>query len=506
MSEVRAEETLSDALREDEDEVPRKLGIAALAYDTAVYGGTRVAVKSLAFLLVPLYAHFLSPSEFGVLELVLATMALIDVFIALPGTLARFFFDKDDRAWRRQVITAYFGIEAVYPAVLVGALMILSGPLAAGVADSSTYATLFVIALTDLYLTNIVDLPMALCRLRRKPITFAFYALSRAVTMVVFSVLFVAVWEYGVKGILLASLASAGVVFVISAREWVRDLVPRVPPTLVREMLEFSWPAILSGVAFYALNFLDRFFVAHYHGTADTGLYGAAFRYSQVVVVGVFAFRMGWSQWHFSWLHTERHPQMVARGANYFFFAIGFLVAVVSLWILPVFHLLMPERFWEATYAVPPLALAAAGTGAFTVFAVSVNVTKRMRLLLPLSLASALLAIGLYFLLIPPYSFLGAAWATAASFAAMTIGMAVICQRIYPVPWEWRRLGLAVGVMVALCFAALALDAWVPFYASLLIRAVLTLAYPVVLVALGFFSRSDLAAMRDRLRLRRRSP
>ena len=96
MSEVRGEETLSDPLREDED-VPRKLGIAALAYDTAIYGGTRVAVKSLAFLLVPLYAHFLSPSEFGVLELVLATMALIDVLIALPGTLARFFFDQDDR-------------------------------------------------------------------------------------------------------------------------------------------------------------------------------------------------------------------------------------------------------------------------------------------------------------------------------------------------------------------------------------------------------------------------
>jgi O-antigen/teichoic acid export membrane protein len=505
MSEVRAEEALSDPLREDEDEVPRKLGISALAYDTAIYGGTRVAVKSLAFLLVPLYAHFLTPSEFGVLELVLATMALIDVFIALPGTLARFFFDKDERAWRRQVVTTYFAIEAAYPAVLVGALMLLSGPLAEGVADSTTYATLFVIALADLYLTNIVDLPLALARLRRKPLTFAFYALSRAMTMVVFSVLFVAVWEYGIKGILLASLVSAGVVFVISAREWVRDLVPRIPPGLVREMLEFSWPTILSGIAFYALNFLDRFFVAHFHGNADTGLYGAAFRYSQVVVVGVFAFRMGWSQWHFSWLHTERHPQMVARGANYYFFAVGFLAALVSLWILPVFHLLMPTRFWEATYAVPPLALAAVGTGAFTVFAVGVNVTKRMRLLLPLSGASAALAVGLYFLLVPPYSFRGAAWATAISFAVMAIGMLVICQRIYPVPWEWRRIGLAVAVTVALCLSALALDAWVPFRASLPARAALTLAYPLVLVALGFFPRGDLAAMRDRVRLHRRS-
>jgi hypothetical protein len=38
-----------------------------------------------------------------------------------------------------------------------------------------------------------------------------------------------------------------------------------------------------------------------------------------------------------------------------------------------------------------------------------------------------------------------------------------------------------------------------PFNASLAVRAVLTLAYPVLLVALGFFPRSDLAAMRDRL-------
>jgi O-antigen/teichoic acid export membrane protein len=381
--------------------------------------------------------------------------------------------------------------------------MLFSGPLAEGVADSTTYATLFIIALADLYLTNIVDLPMALSRLRRKPLTFAFYALSRAVTMVTFSILFVAVWELGIEGILLASLVSAGVVFVVSAREWVRDLVPRIPPGMVREMLEFSWPTILSGSAFYALNFLDRFFVAHFHGTGDTGLYGTAFRYSQVVVVGVFAFRMGWSQWHFSWLHSDRHPQMVARGANYYFFAIGFLVALVSLWILPAFHLLMPARFWDATYAVPPLALAAAATGAFTVFAIGVNVTKRMRLLLPLSAASAALAIGLYFLLIPPFSFQGAAWASATAFAAMATGMVVICQRIYPVPWEWRRLGPAIVVTVALALAALALDAWVPFYPSLLARAALTLAYPLVLVAVGFFPPDDLSAIRERLRLRR---
>jgi len=57
-------------------------------------------------------------------------------------------------------------------------------------------------------------------------------------------------------------------------------------------------------------------------------------------------------------------PEMVARGAAYYFFGIGTLAVLVSLWIQPVFHVIMPERYWVATTSVPPRALAAAGAGA----------------------------------------------------------------------------------------------------------------------------------------------
>ncbi|MGH2995663.1 MAG: oligosaccharide flippase family protein [Gaiellaceae bacterium] len=499
MSELRAEETLRDAQREDE-EPPRRLGIGALAQDTVIYGGTRVLLKSLAFLLVPLYAHYLSPSEFGVLELVLATTALVDVFINLPGALARFYFDRDDPTWRRQVISLYFTIEAVYPAVLVGALMAFSGPLAEGIVGGTTFAAFFLIAFADLYLTNIVDLPMNLCRLRRKPVTFATYSLIRGLTQIAFAVPLVAVWHFGVKGILVASLVSVCVAFVVTLREYVRDLTRQLDWGIGREMIAFAWPTIVSGLAFYALNLVDRFFVRYYHGTADTGLYGTAFRFSQIVVVGVFAFRMGWPQWHYSWLRSERHPEMVARGAAYYFFGIGMLAALVSLWILPVFHVVMPERYWDATTAVPPLALAAAGAGAYTVFVVGLSVTKRMRLIPPLAIAGALVAVALYFLLIPPFSFIGAAWSTATAMWTLALLVLVAGQRIYPIPWDWYRIGLAVGLTVALCLLALALDKWMPIAASLPVRAALLVSYPLVLAALGFFPPEHLARARSSLR------
>ena len=486
------------------DYATQRRGIGALASDAAFYGGVRALLKSLAFLLVPLYAHFLVPGEFGRLELVLATVALVDVLITagMDGVFARFYFDRDDPQWRRQAITLYLVIESVYPALIVFPLVILSAQLSDRVFGVETYAAFFAIALVDIYLTNIVDLPMNLTRLRRERRRFAAYSLTRGLTQIVMSVLLVAVWQFGVKGILIASLSAVCVAFVVTLREYIHDLTRHVDWRVAREMISFAWPGIIGGLAFYGLNLLDRFFVKHYHGVADTGLYGVAARYSQVVVVAVLAFRMGWTPWHYPWLRSGRHPEMVSRGANYYFVATGFLAVVVSAWILPVFHLLMPESYWDATRAVAPLSLAAAATGGYTLFAVGMNVTKRMRLLPPLAVIGAGIAVGLYFLLIPPFSFVGAAWATTAAVTALSLMVLVVSNRIYPVPWDYRRIGGVALLTAALCLASLWVDSQVPIGPSIAVRLAITVAFLLVLLAFGYFSKDDLRAVRSRIRKR----
>jgi O-antigen/teichoic acid export membrane protein len=484
-----------------EEEAPpeRPQGVGALARDALIYGSTRVLVKSLAFILVPIYAHFLAPADFGVLELVLATIAFVDVLITanMDGVLARFYFDREnDTAWRRQIITLYLAIEAAYPALVVGGFIAFADPLSDTIVGASGYASLFVIALATVYLSNIVDLPMVLCRVRRKPVTFAVYSLTRGLVQVVVTVLLVVVWELGVKGILIASLVAVCVAFAVTLREWIRDLTRRVDWRVGQEMVSFAWPGIIGGLAFFGLTLVDRFFVTHYHGLADNGLYGAAYRYSQIVLVAVMAFRLGWTQWHYSWLHSGRHEELVARGANYYFFATGLLAVALTAWILPIFHVLMPERYWAATPALAPLALAAMATGGYTIFAVGFNVTKRMRWVPPITVTAAAVAVGLYFLLVPPFSFLGAAWATATAFVVLCALVVSISQRFYPVPWDWLRIGLAVGLAAGLALVSLAVDEWMRFDLSLPVRLAITVAYPLALVALGFFPPADLAKMR----------
>jgi O-antigen/teichoic acid export membrane protein len=500
VTDVRVEEEGLEERRDDY--ASRRLGIGALASDAVVYGGTRALLKSLSFLLVPLYARFVTPAEFGRLAVVLALVAIVDVLISagMDGVFARFYFDRDEQGWRRQIITLYFLIETIYPAFIVFPLVAYSASLSDRIFGVETYAAFFVIALVDVYLTNIVDLPMNLTRLRRRRKRFVAYSLLRGLTQILFTVLLVAVWHLNVKGILIASLVAVSVAAVVTLREYVFDLTRRVNWRVGLEMIQFAWPGIIGGLAFYALGYLDRFFVRHYHGDADTGLYEIAFRYAQIVVVAVLAFRMGWTPWHYPWLRSGRHGEMVARGAAYYFFVTGFLVVLVSAWILPVFDLLMPDSYLDATPAVAPLALAGLVSGAYTVFAVGLNVTKRMRLIPPLACAGAAIAIGLYFLLIPPFSFIGAAWATVAALCCLAALVLAVSNRIYPVPWDWGRIGLAFGLTVGAVLLSLGVDSWLSLGVSIPVRLGLTLAYPLLLYALGFFPPSDLAAARSRFR------
>jgi hypothetical protein len=75
----------------------------------------------------------------------------------------------------------------------------------------------------------------------------------------------------------------------------------------------------------------------------------------------------------------------------------------------------------------------------------------------------------------------GAAISMIAAYFALFVGMTLYAQRVFPVPYQWRRIVTCVGVAVGLTVAARA--AHLPFAPSLL----LVLAYPIALALLRFY-------------------
>jgi O-antigen/teichoic acid export membrane protein len=93
-------------------------------------------------------------------------------------------------------------------------------------------------------------------------------------------------------------------------------------------------------------------------------------------------------------------------------------------------------------------------------------------------------------ILIPPYGMMGAAIATLAAYVVLFGGMTLNAQHVYPVPYQWRRVATLTAAAVGLTVLGKLLDVPLPGAIAL------ALAYPVVLLGLGFYLPAERARLR----------
>jgi peptidoglycan biosynthesis protein MviN/MurJ (putative lipid II flippase) len=127
--------------------------------------------------------------------------------------------------------------------------------------------------------------------------------------------------------------------------------------------------------------------------------------------------------------------------------------------------------------------------------------TGRTERSFPATVAGMLVNVALNLALVPPLGIVGAGLALAGSYLVVIVLMYAFTHRLFPVPYEWGRLGMLVGVTATVIAAGELLlpkdgiSAWVT-------RIVAWLALPLALWALGFLTAEERRSLRDLLSVR----
>jgi O-antigen/teichoic acid export membrane protein len=162
-------------------------------------------------------------------------------------------------------------------------------------------------------------------------------------------------------------------------------------------------------------------------------------------------------------------------------------LGLLAPWIL---KLITTKPFYPAENVVAPLAFGVAAFGAYVVVQIGTGRARRTRSNWVVTGAAAVVNVTLNLALIPAYGRMGAAVATLSAYTLLFVGMAWRAQSVFPVPYQWRRVGTLGAAAVGLTVLGKLLDA------PLALALGLTAAYPLLLALLGFY----LPAERRRLR------
>jgi O-antigen/teichoic acid export membrane protein len=125
-----------------------------------------------------------------------------------------------------------------------------------------------------------------------------------------------------------------------------------------------------------------------------------------------------------------------------------------------------------------------------------VTLAKRTDLVAGATMIGPAVSISSNFLLIPRWGLMGAASATLLAYLAMSAALFLIARRVYPVGYEYRRLG---HLAACLTLSLAAFWAWgrpsEPFQ-GLALRLGLLLSYPALLLVTGFFDGEELSGLK----------
>ena len=135
----------------------------------------------------------------------------------------------------------------------------------------------------------------------------------------------------------------------------------------------------------------------------------------------------------------------------------------------------------------------------YAVVTAGLYIERRTRVLPWIAGAGAVLNIAMCIVAMSRWGMVGVAWATPAAYALMAALGAWQSGKVYPVPFEWRRLA-HLGVIVGLLFAT---DRWIaargvpPLSAmGLLAKTAILLGLPALLFATRFFRRGEVQVLR----------
>jgi O-antigen/teichoic acid export membrane protein len=443
-------------------------GLQRVLRHSSLYALGNIASRAVAFLAIPFYSRFLSPAEYGLLELVeLSTQTIAIAFgLQAVGTaLTRLFHDQTSETARRNVVSTALIGTAMLSACVTVASVAGAGAISRAVFHTDAWTTLLQAAFVAMGFASVVELVLVYERMRDNARFYLAYSLVTLSLNLGLNILFIGGLDAGVWGFVSSKLAVsiAGAAFLLWRLR--RDVGWHWRGVYVPEFVRFGAPLILSGLSYFAVHFSDRFFLTSAVTLAELGRYALAYRFALMVnaLVGD-SFARSWDVSLYRHTNDAGWQRQFAQVFAYLAFALSTTGLAIAIFGPELLTIMVPASFMPPALLLPILVLAYVLRDIADFFRSLLLINKRSMWVGEIAFATAAANLLLNALMIPAYGIHGAAWATLLTWAAYLAVCWIVADREHRLPIRIAPYGglLAAMVTVYAAAAAFRVDGFLP--------------------------------------------
>lgn len=419
-----------------------KKEITSLGKNTIIYGAGILISRAVSFIMLPIYTSYLTPADYGVLELLSMTLDII-AFIAgcgIVSTVFKYYYEYENIEDKNELISTSNGM--IFFITLLTAVMgfLLSENLSMIVFRKTDNTIYFQIIFINYFLQSISIVPLMYVRAIQEAKLFISINVIKLILQVSLNIIFLINLRMGVKGILYSVLLSQ---LLISSYLFIY-MIPKVGLRISfskgKRMIKFGYPFIFTSLSSFVITYSDRYFLNAYGTLATVGIYSLAYKFGFLhAYLAVGPFIQVWDPQRFGIAKQEDALAIFKKVFLYFNVVVISLALFISLFAKDIITIMSDSAFHDASRIVP-IIIVAYVLQAWTYFCdIGLYLKERSNYMAYAYLISAISVIALNFLLIPRYGPYGAAWATVGAFLVRFIILYVFSQKSFRIDYDWGK-------------------------------------------------------------------
>jgi O-antigen/teichoic acid export membrane protein len=475
--------------------------LKTIAKHTVIYSTADLLSKAVGFFLLPIYTRYLSPSDYGILELLSVSLTIIMILIQ-QGIQTSFFraysFDyKDSEEERRDVISTSYLYLLLSTFIFLGTISLFARQINNLLFQSKDYTLLVRLTVYTGFFNTLSSIPLQFFRAKLQSVRFSLISITRFLINVFFNIYFILKLKMGLSGVVYGNLYTSILISILTFFIIYKNLSLRISIRKLKNMLSYGLPLVPGGLSIWVLSVANRYFLERFSTTTELGLYSLGSRFSGILEFLIIQpFLTTWPSIYFPLAKEKDAPLTFSRLTTYFlligsFFSLG-IIALSN----PVIKIMADPQYWNAFRVIPLLVFSVLLYGLFSLLNVGIFIQNKTRYNPVIIGVAAVFNLVFNYFLIPPYGMLGAAYATFLSYLLMDILAYIINVRVYPVPYEWIRIIkiISITVLSSVIVSQVQVSSW---KRELLYKFLLIFIFPLLLWVSGFFTSGEVKRAKD---------
>lgn len=417
-----------------------------------IFGLTSSLQSALSFILLPLYANYLSLEEFGNYNLLLVWAGALNTVFGLGASsaLGRYYYEEKNAGYEKEVVSASLLISMFGSLLLISLALLFARPISTLYFHDVEMRLPIIICLMANALSYPTTTLTLILRYKKRSVFYSIVTVLSLLLNFCITITLLSRLNAGIVSPFMGQTASQIIVLLVLLWYERENITLRFSKEHYSLIFIFGMQVILNAFLAYIYECSDKMIMKEILSTEDVGIYSLSTRIGSIFRILVYLpFVLIWTPLRMEFKDTPDNKTFVSKINNYYTIFGCIFIIMCMVWGFDILKVLFPQPEYAISLVLFPICLISnMFLGYQSIYDFGIYINNKLYYQSIICILMLIFNVVMNILLLPDYGIIASTYIGLITYILTDILLLSISNHYYTLPIEWGKMLCAFAITV----------------------------------------------------------